>query len=1007
MLLALVCLPLPIISPENDADTSLVMLLDHARAQGLQFGVDFVNTYGPLGFLAFPYFSPEGLWPRLLAGTLFSLATTTGLCLLAWRLRPMWRLSLLAAFLWITSNLRMSPELWLHVMFLSWGLLCFLQEGKHLVRCALVAAGLAGCCALAKVSFLIVGCAYVALLAAEVWARGQRRLAIGLPVAFAGVFLLGWWGMGQHIENLPAFIQTALCTVQGYNAALGFEAKGSLSTTGWVLFLATAFTLAMRCLIVAGELSAKLRRLALLGLTGLLCFVSWKHGLVRADSYHVSMFFGFLPILMLSLEVLPVGSPRVGRWFRGIACLIALASALALQHFCLRSVAASAIAPWHAAALNAQRLLTPVTFHREAKSRFDAHRQAARLPEFSAIVGNSPVDVFGFRQAYALFNGMNLRPRPVSQSYAACNAELMRINERFVLGPNGADYFLFELHPLDNKFPALEDAMVLRTLTLNFAPVAAEGRFVLLKRISSVPPRITLLRELEIGAGEPLDLREFAMSNLWIEIHLAPSFLGRLRQVLAQPPAIRLAAWTAPGGELVYRHPARQSLLASGFVASPLLRWTRDILDSARSAPRPGAYTIELNGLDKFWKPRARVRVFAIDSATGAQNAAPKPSSTQEHSQPFRVFPDLRWRPDLPAPGGAAEILAYGVIVLLPAVGIGALVMIAKRRKTSPGVSKGQLIVGNVLVFATLLGVAWVVAETWFRFFHDTTDALASTRVSQRWVERHWKLNLAGCRDDIEYSPAIAGDKRRLTFIGDSFTAGHGVKSVRDRFTNILRAKHPNWEVHALANLGLDTGAQTVLINRMAAKGYAFDDVVLVYCLNDVSDLVVQRDEALARALNSLNAGTWWTRNSYALNWLTLRYKAARSPHMRDYFAFVKDAYEGELWERQKVRLREFRAAVESRGGKLRVVTFPFLHAAGADYPYVKAHASLREFWRQEGVPHSDLLSAFSNRAPQELVVNAFDAHPNELAHRLASEALDKFLFNPDTSNMTRDPATQ
>ena len=57
LLLSLICLPLPYISLENDADSSLILLLDYARQHNLQFGVDFVNTYGPLGFLIFPCYS--------------------------------------------------------------------------------------------------------------------------------------------------------------------------------------------------------------------------------------------------------------------------------------------------------------------------------------------------------------------------------------------------------------------------------------------------------------------------------------------------------------------------------------------------------------------------------------------------------------------------------------------------------------------------------------------------------------------------------------------------------------------------------------------------------------------------------------------------------------------------------------------------------------------------------------------------------------------------------------
>jgi hypothetical protein len=44
------------------------------------------------------------------------------------------------------------------------------------------------------------------------------------------------------------------------------------------------------------------------------------------------------------------------------------------------------------------------------------------------------------------------------------------------------------------------------------------------------------------------------------------------------------------------------------------------------------------------------------------------------------------------------------------------------------------------------------------------------------------------------------------------------------------------------------------------------------------------------------------------------------------------------------------------------------------------------------GVPHLDLLPVYVDYADAELVVNRFDAHPNEFAHSLAAEAIGRFL---------------
>lgn len=79
------------------------------------------------------------------------------------------------------------------------------------------------------------------------------------------------------------------------------------------------------------------------------------------------------------------------------------------------------------------------------------------------------------------------------------------------------------------------------------------------------------------------------------------------------------------------------------------------------------------------------------------------------------------------------------------------------------------------------------------------------------------------------------------------------------------------------------------------------------------------------------------------------------------------------------------------------VVTFPFLHALAPDYRYKSIHRQLDNFWQQLQVSHLDLLSEFETCEPADVVVSRVDAHPNELAHRRAAEAITGFLAEEDT----------
>lgn len=59
---------------------------------------------------------------------------------------------------------------------------------------------------------------------------------------------------------------------------------------------------------------------------------------------------------------------------------------------------------------------------------------------------------------------------------------------------------------------------------------------------------------------------------------------------------------------------------------------------------------------------------------------------------------------------------------------------------------------------------------------------------------------------------------------------------------------------------------------------------------------------------------------------------------------------------------------------------------------FKSAPDQLNRLWAEQGVPHLDLLTTFSNLPPATLVVNPHDAHPNEHAHGLAAAAIDEFL---------------
>jgi len=340
------------------------------------------------------------------------------------------------------------------------------------------------------------------------------------------------------------------------------------------------------------------------------------------------------------------------------------------------------------------------------------------------------------------------------------------------------------------------------------------------------------------------------------------------------------------------------------------------------------------------------------------------------------------------------ENLILAGFVLLPVLLATGLYLFFVRRRIHrrADATWRHLLLGNALVLAFLGSLLLLTGEVYYRFLYDATDSFGLTKVTQRWFERHFHYNTATFRDslpgyELEPPPGV----RRITFVGDSFTAGHGVADVEDRFANRIRALRPQERINIFAKCGWDTGHQLAFLTPENLGAYKLDVVVLVYCLNDVSDIVPEWPRILERIYQGQQTG-FFVQHSWLLNTWYFRWQAASDPDVADYYRFVSGAYEGTIWEQQKQRLRRLRDFIHARGGRLLVVTFPFLHALGPEYEYAPAHEKLDLLWRELDVPHLDLLSTYSGRKPDELTVNAFDAHPNEHAHAIAADAIQSFL---------------
>jgi len=411
----------------------------------------------------------------------------------------------------------------------------------------------------------------------------------------------------------------------GFNAAMGVEEVSWIS--GFCVIGLAVVAVLLRVLSVSlpdRKHDGMRRGLCFLWLGGLL-FLDWKCGFVRADESHAILFLGYVPMIGLALESLPVEGELARLWGRTAAVACGLAALFMLQYFFPVFLRKTAVRPVALLVENASALLHPAKYAQEMLEALKAGQTAARLDKLTAVIGRARVDVFGQEQAYALLNNLDYHPRPVFQSFFAYSRRLDELNDAFYHSKEAPEFVLFKLAPIDERFPPLEDAFVLRTLLANYRLVEREGSFLLFRRSGSSEARLKLVREGEVRPGDRIELENNGDENVWLEIDLRPGLLGRLRQFIYKPPEVRLCVWNGKESQRTqFRAPA--PMLNAGFLASPLVLANADVVALCDKSPaaRPSAYAVELApGAEMFWPRTFRFRIYQINNKLGEPRPSP------------------------------------------------------------------------------------------------------------------------------------------------------------------------------------------------------------------------------------------------------------------------------------------------------------------------------------------------------------------------------------------------
>jgi hypothetical protein len=287
--------------------------------------------------------------------------------------------------------------------------------------------------------------------------------------------------------------------------------------------------------------------------------------------------------------------------------------------------------------------------------------------------------------------------------------------------------------------------------------------------------------------------------------------------------------------------------------------------------------------------------------------------------------------------------------------------------------------------------VLFILLEAIFMFIPRSHSADV-TLASKLWFAKYWKpINSLGFRDNEpdNKNPVIL-------FVGDSYTAGYGLKSVDDRFPNIIgKELNKKEKKYSIVNTGRPNMDSRDEYNAMKDFLYMTrikpEKIILQYCGNDIDGIALNNgltfsgfhpDSYTDKFIILIGSG------SYLLNyiyWLFPREYLGES-----YAAFVCKAYNNaDILAKHEADLKLFVDYARGNSIQLMVVVFPYLdHIEMSDSIYVN---NIVNFFKANKINVINVSPLVKDIPVRERIININDAHASKKVNRIiAQEILNK-----------------
>ena len=483
---ALIAFPPPPGPIGTGLDQSFMIGLNMAHQQGLVAGKDLHWTYGPLGYLIFPDASSGqsdlvwifrlGVYSLWVVAMLWLVLTARSKAIALWAVAVLGTAAVLDRLL--------SPDR-LQMASLTVALFPLARRSRLVYAETAVLGALSGIALLCRfdlgIESAILFCCVLGFVLWRDWPLRPRQrwhaITAGLSLPFSAVaFYVLATG---HIVSFVPYIRYSFEVASGYSENMSvpgpmWQVSLAIVSIAGLLMALPAVSLDMRALLKGWIFAA------------VICFLAFKHGMVRQDPPHAAPFQ--IWIALASLFMLFSASNARDRG--GVMLFQIFSLFLGAQIF-------SEMSPDTVAAVHSQTSLesfwrsAPKFLHWSTTWKATEIQQETLLEplrldsRFRDLIKRDTVDAVPYNVAQIEANHFNWRPQPVFQTYVAHTPTLDQMNSQFLRSSSAARYILLGWFAVDGRHPFFEAPASWRAILDWYDVVAVRPELWLLKRRST------------------------------------------------------------------------------------------------------------------------------------------------------------------------------------------------------------------------------------------------------------------------------------------------------------------------------------------------------------------------------------------------------------------------------------------------------------------------------------------------------------------------------------------